>query len=940
MNLDQFLPGSPSLPSPTMAFSSLFRKASSLLGLTSPDSLHPPPLDGEIIYCKNNVCVHPPASIGADKKPIPGYLSIRCQGDEHLGSTLILTWIPNSTLKKNPRSIQNSPSRPGASPRISPRRAKKQEFTASALSSPSSEEASGSQERKSSSYGDRNHGEKGCHDHKANDNISLCSDISTGEQSRDAQKPKLSTSLKSQADSGIGSDDIISHVQGSKQTQSSASKFSEGAEEDVSFSSESASDSLSAGAKLKALINKDVPSKPKPSQASSSDSHENVKERTSSTVSIEMDGDKLVVVTEEVEDNVIIESSSTSHDLEKAETGQNTDVDTQSLSSDSTNPSPSGEHYQSMINEIASKNLEPPNESALETVEESTAEENGQKEEEMDRKAKMKSDMVLDLQTVESEYQPPDINITTIPRSSSSSSSTTTSGPDSRPPTPYDSDIDSSHSTPSADMKYPPVMEGNPESFAVSYNLTFPENSVTYTKADSTKSPVAAKSIRDQMCGVFSVDLGQMRSLRLFYNEDTCTSGQFVIASRESQYKILHFHHGGLDKLAEVLEDWNLFREKKDKGKKDVYGQIKQFSVMRPELDTEECHPEEGVYGVLNEDTWKQHMAEAGQIVDDYQLRKVIFFGGLDPALRHEAWPFLLQFYPFDSTFDEREHIRNDKYIEYQGIRKKRESMTPAEQEQFWRGVQCTVEKDVVRTDRSNPYFMGEDNPNIDVLKSILLNYAVQHPKMGYTQGMSDLLAPVLAEVQHEADAYWCFEGLMQKTIFVSSPKDVDMDKQLEYLRELLRLMQPKFYHHLRTVQDGMELLFCHRWILLCFKREFPEADALRIWEACWAHYQTDYFHLFICVAIIAVYGADVVEQKLPADEMLLHFSSLAMHMRGNVILRKARGLLHQFRALPKIPCTLHGLCSLCGPGMWDSGHVPTVECTGNHGDNICPHNT
>ncbi len=59
------------------------------------------------------------------------------------------------------------------------------------------------------------------------------------------------------------------------------------------------------------------------------------------------------------------------------------------------------------------------------------------------------------------------------------------------------------------------------------------------------------------------------------------------------------------------------------------------------------------------------------------------------------------------------------------------------------------------------------------------MNYAVAHPNYGYTQGMSDLLAPVLAEVQHEADAYWCFVGLMQKTIFVSSPKDIDMDNQL-----------------------------------------------------------------------------------------------------------------------------------------------------------------
>lgn len=55
-----------------------------------------------------------------------------------------------------------------------------------------------------------------------------------------------------------------------------------------------------------------------------------------------------------------------------------------------------------------------------------------------------------------------------------------------------------------------------------------------------------------------------MRSLRLFYNDRACTQGQVVIASRESQYKILHFHNGGLDKLEEIFEDWSLFAHHTD----------------------------------------------------------------------------------------------------------------------------------------------------------------------------------------------------------------------------------------------------------------------------------------------------------------------------------------------------------------------------------------
>jgi len=215
---------------------------------------------------------------------------------------------------------------------------------------------------------------------------------------------------------------------------------------------------------------------------------------------------------------------------------------------------------------------------------------------------------------------------------------------------------------------------------------------------------------------------------------------------------------------------------------------------------------------------------------------------------------------------------------------------------------------------------------------------------------MSDLLAPVLAEIQNESDAFWCFVGLMQKAIFVCTPTDNDMDRNLcldfgimcmlqSYLRELIRLMVPHFYSHLERHADAMELLFCHRWILLCFKREFPEAEALRMWEACWANYLTDYFHLFLCLAIISIYSDDVIAQDLRTDEMLLHFSSLAMFMDGELILRKARGLLHQFRQMPRIPCTLGSLCQLCGPGMWDSTHAPVVECIGRHTDGEpCPH--
>ncbi|KAL1395452.1 hypothetical protein pipiens_001265 [Culex pipiens pipiens] len=471
----------------------------------------------------------------------------------------------------------------------------------------------------------------------------------------------------------------------------------------------------------------------------------------------------------------------------------------------------------------------------------------------------------------------------------------------------------------------------SPELLAYKHNLAFPE-SASASPIVNRKTPLK--------CRRFSVDLSQMRALRLFFNDENCTSGQLVIASRESQYKILHFHHGGLDHLAQVLHQWHclLHNIKLAPGQDEPNQPYRQFMVCRPEVRKSELHPEENKVNKITTDYFYGTLLnEKGQIEDDLQLRKCVFFGGLEKSLRKTVWPFLLHCYSTSSTFEDRAALAEIRRQEYEEITRRRlYSMSPEAQAQFWRTVQCVIEKDVVRTDRGNPFFAGEDNPNIDTMKNILLNYAFYNPGMSYTQGMSDLLAPVLCEIKNESETFWCFVGLMQRAIFVCTPTDNDIDRNLCYLRELIRLMVPSFYKHLQKHTDAMELLFCHRWILLCFKREFTEAVAIRMWEACWSNYLTDYFHLFLCLAIIAVYADDVIAQDLRTDEMLLHFSSLAMYMDGQLILRKARGLLFQFRQFPKIPCTLSGLCKRCGPGMWDSGHHPSIECIGHLDHETC----
>lgn len=60
---------------------------------------------------------------------------------------------------------------------------------------------------------------------------------------------------------------------------------------------------------------------------------------------------------------------------------------------------------------------------------------------------------------------------------------------------------------------------------------------------------------------------------------------------------------------------------------------------------------------------------------------------------------------------------------------------------------------------------------------------------------MSDLLAPVLCEIKNESETFWCFVGLMQRAIFVCTPTDNDIDKNLvSYLKQKKKKFTKKVF--------------------------------------------------------------------------------------------------------------------------------------------------
>lgn len=80
-----------------------------------------------------------------------------------------------------------------------------------------------------------------------------------------------------------------------------------------------------------------------------------------------------------------------------------------------------------------------------------------------------------------------------------------------------------------------------------------------------------------------------------------------------------------------------------------------------------------------------------------------------------------------------------------------------------FRDRKALIDKDVTRTDRSHSYFRND--ANLDLMRDILMTYLMYDFDLGYVQGMSDFLGPLMIVMDDEVDAFWSFVGLMKRVV-------------------------------------------------------------------------------------------------------------------------------------------------------------------------------
>ena len=113
----------------------------------------------------------------------------------------------------------------------------------------------------------------------------------------------------------------------------------------------------------------------------------------------------------------------------------------------------------------------------------------------------------------------------------------------------------------------------------------------------------------------------------------------------------------------------------------------------------------------------------------------------MEHSIRGEVWKFLLGYYDFKSSSKEREIHRKAKVDDYFRMKLQWRSINTDQEDRFsgFRERKTQIEKDVSRTDRTHPFFEGDENKNIELLQDVLMTYVMYNFDLGYVQVRSDI---------------------------------------------------------------------------------------------------------------------------------------------------------------------------------------------------------
>ncbi|GJN04192.1 hypothetical protein PR202_ga21716 [Eleusine coracana subsp. coracana] len=165
-------------------------------------------------------------------------------------------------------------------------------------------------------------------------------------------------------------------------------------------------------------------------------------------------------------------------------------------------------------------------------------------------------------------------------------------------------------------------------------------------------------------------------------------------------------------------------------------------------------------------------------------------------------------------------------------------------------------------------------------LVALLEAYALYDPEIGYCQGMSDLLSPIIAVMEEDHEAFWCFVGFMRKARHNFRLDEVGIKRQLKTVSQIIKRTDSHLYRHLQKLQ-AEDCFFVYRMVVVLFRRELTFEQTVCLWEVMWADQAA------IRAGIGRSTWAKIRFHAPPTDDLLLYAIAACVLQRRKLIIEK-----------------------------------------------------
>ena len=215
--------------------------------------------------------------------------------------------------------------------------------------------------------------------------------------------------------------------------------------------------------------------------------------------------------------------------------------------------------------------------------------------------------------------------------------------------------------------------------------------------------------------------------------------------------------------------------------------------------------------------------------------------------LRKGVWPHLVRvFHPALETREERESYLSKLRLIYDALKGRLQLQNFGNSAQSHHLYE-SIRRDAVRTDPCESFYTQQQEDlnrsssgpylnegNIEKLVNITAVFTLEHEEVAYTQGMTDLLSPILYVMEREDDAYIVFAAMVQRISENFGTWCEGTLKKVERLRHLCSVLDPQLAAYLAGIEEDAFALFFGMVLIEC-RREFSFGDSFHLMEVIWA---------------------------------------------------------------------------------------------------------